>query len=283
MAIRIGQLEVLAAVADHGGLGHAGSSIGLTQSAVSKAIRSLEVELGCDLFERTRLGATPTPSGRRVIEHAREILRLVELTPSVADSHLPMPPIRLAAGATMASGLLPRLLRNATSIGEVVVLEGDDEELEAWLRDGSADLTVCVDKPPDALSAELVHNDPFVVVVPESHPLAGRGAVAPDELLASPIVLSRGSCGPPVRQLLCRLRPTWLPAHEARDVGTILALVRAGLGVCVLPELAVVDRSHGLRLLPLQAELSRTIYLARRSDATENVARAATELLGARY
>ncbi|NUR87757.1 MAG: LysR family transcriptional regulator, partial [Nonomuraea sp.] len=79
------ELRVIVAVAGEGSVSAAGVRLGLTQSAVSHALRAAERKLGAVLFTRGRAGAQPTPAGAEAAGHARRILRLMELMR--ADTH----------------------------------------------------------------------------------------------------------------------------------------------------------------------------------------------------
>lgn len=77
-SVRLSQLRTLVAIADCGNFSEAALKLGISQSAVSHAIASLEEELGVVLLSRGRHGATLTPVGHRILAHAQEMLRLLE-------------------------------------------------------------------------------------------------------------------------------------------------------------------------------------------------------------
>ncbi|CAM5590235.1 HTH-type transcriptional regulator HdfR [Streptomyces avidinii] len=109
--------RVLVAVAEHGSFAAAAAGLGLTQSAVSHSVRSVEAKLGAVLFERGRTGASPTPAGERAVGHARRILRLYEVMGAeargagrAADPAVLEGVLRIAAFRSAALHLLPPAL-----------------------------------------------------------------------------------------------------------------------------------------------------------------------------
>lgn len=235
------ELRVLVAVGDTGGFTAAASRLGLTQSAVSHAVRGAERKLGAVLFTRGHKGATPTPAGERALSHARRILRLY----TVMDTEVrgggpasPTGPLRVAAFRSAALHLLPgaleRLTRRHPGVRpEIRVVRDIGRGTAGEVADGRADLAIATlggstPLPGGLVTGELVQED-YALVHPGGHP----------DPRSLPLVDWAENC--PSYAAAWWTAQDWLPPATvtAEDDGTVLALVAQGRGMAVMPELSL--------------------------------------------
>jgi len=285
--MNLAQLRALLAVADEGTFTGAGDALGLTQSAVSHAVASLERELELPLVVRGRGGAQLTAYGRQILAHAREAVHRVDRIASDAAAATGQHRGRLRVAVfPSAAQLLPKLIYE---LGQqmpdvtVVLLEGTDTEVRAWLADRIVDLAAVADlADPVALDAAcssaggvLLAADRIVAVLDPDHPLARQPQVDLHELADDPLLLSDGGCEPLLRQLYDAASLPLRPARRIRDVATLLAMVRERLGVTVVPELTLPD-GHGLAVVPIIPPKHRRLFLV---PADDKLPAAATALL----
>jgi DNA-binding transcriptional LysR family regulator len=266
------QLRALLAVVEARSFSVAAERLALTQSGVSHAIATLEAELGAMLLLRERAGPVPTALGERVLGHAREVLRRLEHIQqevAAADGHA-TGKVRLGTPPSVAARSLPRMvaeLRRRHPRIEVVVFEGSDQEVDAWLRSGVVDVGISPLPKPGFDSLDLVA-DEMLVVLPAAHALAGRRAVRLRNVATDPFIMSKGGCEPLIRDLYRAAGLTPRVQHEVRDVSTILGMVQEGLGITVVPALALPPRTARVRALPLEPRARRRLGLCVRSLAT---------------
>ncbi len=264
------QLRAVVTVVDEGGFTPAAAVLGLTQSAVSHAVASLERELRLQLLSRARGGVGLTAHGERIIAHAREVVRRVDRISQDAAAIRGQHAGRLRlAGFPSAAQLLPALVaqfyRRFPDVS-VVLLEGTDTEVRNWLEDRLVDVGVVaeLDSPtaghsPTATSAVLA-TDRMVAVLDHDHPLAAQRSVNLAELSDDPFLLSDGGCEPLLRQMHEAAGLTLAPARRIRDMATLLALVGEGLGVSVIPELAVSSADRTV-CIPVTPQAHRVLHL----------------------
>ncbi|MEV6568612.1 LysR family transcriptional regulator [Streptomyces kronopolitis] len=270
MALNLAQLRAFVAVVDAGGFGTAAVDLGLSQSAVSHAVASLERTLGGTLLLRS----TPVRStdlGEVVLSHARAALGAADAVLDAAARHRATPggTVRLAATPTVCQGLLPSLLRGWSERLPALrlrVFEGSSEENEAWLAGAAADAAIVADPPPDTLRGDghggaLLMTDPFLALLPQDHPLAGEESVHVADLADDPLVLSPNGCERHIRTLHRLAGEEYTPAHRVRDLGTLLSMVQAGLGVSILPEVSRSVVPDDLVLVPVTPHHSRDLVL----------------------
>lgn len=212
MTLNLPQLRAFLAVVDAGGFSAAAADLGMSQSAVSHAVASLERELAAPLLIRAHPVRT-TALGERVLPHARMALSAVRsVEETAADASGAMTgTVRLAATPTVCQGLVPGLLRHWREDQPritVRVFEGDSGEVAAWLEDGTADAAILID-PPQATAEGRPHADPGIqlatdeyrALLPRDHPLADEPGVDLRDLEGDPFLISPNGCEARVRTL----------------------------------------------------------------------------------
>jgi DNA-binding transcriptional LysR family regulator len=254
------RLRIFRSVVASGSVQAAAANLGYTPSAVSQHVTALQRETGLVLFERAGRGLRATAAGLLLSEQADGILeRLGEAEAVVADLRAGRTgALSLSYFASVGAAWLPRVVRRLTREFPRVRL---DLALREWLPDDPderSDVQVAVERPDFAawpgFTAHHLLDDPYVVVLPEDHPLAAREEVELAELTAERWVdndFARGWCR---RNLIeaCTAAGFRPPFHvEAHDYPTALAFVAAGIGITVLPELGAINLPAGTRAVPV--------------------------------
>jgi DNA-binding transcriptional LysR family regulator len=265
MPIGVPHLRALVAVVDTGGFGAAASRLGISQSAVSHAIASLERITGRSVL--TRDGAPrPTLLGEQILPHARTAVAAVSAVEQLAyrrNDHV-AGELVLAAPPTVCHGLLPELLaRWRVDFPDVLIslVEGEDEEVASWLDGAAAHLAVLVDPPVGRREGTILGTDRFYAVLRTDHPLAGQTQIDLADLADDEFLLSTGGCESHLRDLHRTAGIPFAPTHRVRQLSTVFAMVRAGVGVSVVPGLADGMQSTDVLMLPLTQQLHRTLVL----------------------
>lgn len=277
--VTLQQLRVLVAVAEVGGFTKAAGTLRMTQPGVSHTIAGLEAELGAPLVERDRGGVRPTEVGERVLVHAREILGMVERIGYEAsgEKELKTGKLRIGSFPSAASRILPALMGafNDRYPGiEVTLVEGTDQDVLEYIRSRAVDVGF-VTLPAGELEIVPVAEDQLLAVLPGWHPLADAVTVGIERLVEEPFVMSKGGCEPLISSAFrsAGCRPS--TRFEVQDMSTILAMVSEGLGVTVVPELALPrhpESLEDLRTVPLDPPVQRCLALATRSLDTASPA-----------
>lgn len=263
--IGIPQIRAFVAVANASSFSDAAEELGVSQSAVSHAIAALERTMGRPILTRGA-DVRPTQLGERMLDHARTALVAVSALQELAhrrDGEM-RGKFVLAAPPTVCHSLMPGLLehwRAEFPDVSISLFEGDDGEVENWLDGASADLAVLVDPANVPTGAVTLAEDRFQAVLRDDHPLAGRAELDVRDLADDPLLLSTGGCERHVQALY---RTSGMPlhtAHRVRQLSTLFAMVRAGIGVSVVPGLAAGMEGPGIVLVPLIQRVSRTLVL----------------------
>jgi len=264
------QLRYVDALARQGHFGRAAAACSVSQPALSVQVRELEAALGAELFERSPREARPTAFGRDFVDRAREILRAVDELQDFARAARDRPLARLRLGVipTVAPYLLPRLVARLTAANaglDLALRETVTPKLIAELLDGRLDAAVVALPVSEPALAELpLFAEDFVLVRPASEanlPVPGPEGLATMRLL----LLEEGHCFRDQALSFCKAGGgTPRDLLDGSSLATLVQMVGAGLGVTLIPEMAVPveTRSADVAVMRFPAPApSRTIGL----------------------
>jgi len=274
------RMRVLREVAAQGSFSAAATALSFTQSAVSQHIAALERETGTQLVERGRRGVRLTDAGRVLVAHADAILARIDSAEEelAALAGLRGGRLRLisfqSGGATLAPRAVAAFHERHPHV-ELSMQEAEPDEAGERLRAGEVDLALVYDHPsvPTLLAPdlELTHlvDDGYDAIVPAGHPLAKRRRVALADLGGEPWVASSdlGGCRR-IMESLCR-EAGFEPrvAFEVDETTAAQALVAAGVGVTLLPRLALTALHPGVAVRKLAEPAFRRVWAARLEGA----------------
>lgn len=233
-------LLTLDSILRHGSFAAAADDVGLTPSAVSLQVKRLEEYLGRPLFDRSGRTAKPTALARELSESVRVALDAVE-TARTRQTVALTGRVVLGTIRTLQPTMIPIVLREISmrhpELG-VRVIQGDSVELLNQLKAGQIDGAALI-RPPSGGSSRLVWEDlerqPFVFVAPPDSPnLPVTTLIKRYNWLQFDTSLSSGRVA---ASFLHRLSPTTRPKFELESIEAVLAMVSAGLGVSIVPQL----------------------------------------------
>jgi LysR family hydrogen peroxide-inducible transcriptional activator len=272
-------LRYLIALGEELHFGHAAARCNVSQSALSKGMQELEALLGVTLAERTKRQVIITAIGREIIARARRTIAEAEALVDLAraSGEALSGDLRLGVIPTVGPYLLPRAmphLRQAFPALRLYLREDLTEALIERLMDGRLDAAI-VALPFDIgdLACEPLFEDGYLLACARGHPLANRAHVESHDFAGRPMMLlERGHC----------LQRHALSAFDAGDISedrsfaatslpTLVAMVEEGLGITLLPQLAIdagITQGHDIALVPAPGAMPRKVVMIwRRSSA----------------
>ncbi len=247
--VKLKDLRYLVALADTRHFGKAAERCFVSQPTLSAQLKKLEDYLGVTLIERQPKHALLTQAGEAIVARARRIIESSDEVVEIARSHKdPLAGrLRVAMLPTIGPYLLPGVaprIRKALPRVELMLYEYQTGPMLAKLHSGEVDVGIlALPVDLDGLDSRALYDEPFVVAVPASHPLAQKSAVRPDDLKGvTLLLLEEGHCLRDQALDVCNR----LDVHEKQDfrgtsLETLRQMVAAGAGVTLLPELA----THG--------------------------------------
>jgi DNA-binding transcriptional LysR family regulator len=266
MALKLNQLRIFVAVADHGSFSAAAAELACTQSRISHAIAELERELAVRLLDRAHGGSTPNGAGLRVLEKAKQMLQLEQgLRDSAAGVPALSGQVRVACFRSFGTHLLPYAAEALAGAHPGIALEIDDghadrQALLAALRERRADVAIAQLPLGRGLASLPYLHDDYVLVLPAAHPMTRASSW--ERLDGLPFI--QLACAG-ADEVLERCRAAGLQARPGRRLAndtSIAAMVARGMGYSIMPRLAVFPEPEGVRLLALPIPARRSFALA---------------------
>ncbi|MEK9725077.1 MAG: hydrogen peroxide-inducible genes activator [Rhodospirillaceae bacterium] len=277
------QLEYLDALDQTGHFGRAAERCSVTPSTLSAGIRELEDLLGVAVAERTKRVVLMTEVGRTLAARARDVLQGAEDLMALARAHgEPLAgDLNLGVIPTVGPFLLPHTLPALNAAYpklRIYLREAQTVEVLARLRAGTLDLgLIALPWEIEGLQVRPLFDDGFRLACHADHPFATRDAVGIDDLAGEPLLLlEEGHCLRGHALDACRLSSSALRGQvEATSLATLVQMVAAGLGVTLLPEIAIaagITAGTAIRLVPLTEPASRQIGLVWRATSPRGAA-----------
>ncbi len=262
--LNVQRLKILREVAGRGSFSGAAEALSYTQSAVSQAVARLEAEMGVPLIERDRRGVRPTAAGAALVDHADGILSRLDAAEAdvAAIAGARGGRLRMASFPTAGATLMPVAIatfRASHPEVELSLAEGEPDEIVPRLRAGELDLALVYEfrGVSEKLGAGMrrfdLLDDPIRVALPIGHELADRRTVKLEDLREQSWVQTSAPT-PYARYVVRSCHAAGFEprvSFESDDFQTVQGLVAAGVGVALIPQLALSSPRGDIVIRPL--------------------------------
>ncbi|KQV21957.1 LysR family transcriptional regulator [Pseudomonas sp. Root329] len=262
------QLEIFSLVAELHGFTAAANRLGISQSAVSHALKSLEQELGVELLRRHQSRVELSDIGQQLLLRARAMLGLANtLRQEAADARgMKRGTLRIGSfGPTSSIKLLPLILQHyrAAHPGiEVHIDEGPDRQVIQWLEERRIDIGFVV-LPEERFDTFALIKDQMVALLPVDHPLARRDSLTLSDLCNDTFVLTEAGSSELVSRLFSAARLTPNIRYRCSQLLSTLDTVGRGDALTVVAESSLPDDHDGRYVKrPLSPTVTRQVGLA---------------------
>ncbi|WP_244834175.1 LysR family transcriptional regulator [Clostridium sp. BJN0001] len=235
------------------------NELGYAQSTVTTQIKSLETELGVKLFDRIGKNVTLTHEGRKILPYAKQILKLSnDIKTELSDDKVPSGTITIGVAESLCVIRLPEILKEYRKMYpqvEVSLKFGSCADFRHYLRNNVIDVAFSLGVKIDSedFISDVEIEEPMLLLTYKDHPLAHKLEVTPHDIVDEPLVLTEMGCSyrAAFENLLtqCNIKPNVV--LETGSVQAIKQLTISGLGITLLPEVAVDDEIKSGRLIPL--------------------------------
>lgn len=264
MAIKIEMLRCFTMVAKHGSLSDAAEALGRTPSAVSMMLKQFEDHVGSQLFETARKSRL-TPIGDLLYEEARREVAHFENTVSVIEglSRSELGYLRLNVTPSIATEILPPIIFRFIQKFPEIQIDIRDMDSAAIMRNLTrerADIGIGTLSKIDGMSRKELFSDQFGIVCRKDHPLAQNWDDLSWHDMHDHVLIANGLC-----ELITD--PDFAPILERSrlmvpNTASLMGLVREGVGITVLPRLAVTGPLEDIAFLPLKdITARRTVHM----------------------
>ncbi|MFJ7979751.1 LysR family transcriptional regulator [Lysinibacillus xylanilyticus] len=265
--------EILNKVAELASFTKAADALGLTQSAVSHAVSSLEKEFGFALIHRSRAGVTLTSEGNTMLRAMRHVLDAQELLQQEAAHILGVTrgKVRIGVISSISSNWMPEIVRimdNQFPGIQVELREGDYYEIEQWLLSGEVDAGFLNGQKSMQYQFTELQQDPLLCIVSDKSPLYNKAEIDIVELEDVPFIMTSYKGTNDVKVLLeqYHVKPN-IRFELSEEVG-IISMIAHQLGISILPKLVTYNLPPTIKAIPLKQGGYRTIGIAMKHQAS---------------
>lgn len=264
----LSQLQIFSLVAELRGFTSAASRLGISQSAVSHALKSLEQELGVELIRRHQSLVELTDIGQQLLLRARAILGLAAtMEQEAADARgMKRGTLRIGSfGPTSSMKLLPAILQRyrAAHPGiEMHIDEGPDRQVLQWLEERRIDVGFVV-LPQERFDCFALVEDQMVALIPSQHALASKDSLSLAELCDDPFILTEAGSAELVSRLFLAARLSPNIRYRSSQLLSTLETVARGEALTLVAQLSLPEASDPRYLIkPLSPPARRQVGLA---------------------
>lgn len=260
--------QVLKNVSEQGSFRKAAEIMGLTPSAVSHTIASLESELGFSVFNRSKTGVTLTNYGEHLMPYVNAVLNSDEsLHQAIAQFNgLEQGTVKLGCFSSVCTNWIPDIMQ---SFGEeypgitIEVFQGTYDDVAYWLKNGVVDLGFLSLSSAGDIPIEPLCQDPLLCVVPKGMKRKGhQDYMDIDEMRKHPFVTQRESTDADIQNFLKQNNlDVHSKYHVVDDLSTV-AMVANGLGICLMPEMVMKDIPYEVDCYSIRPEAYRVVGIS---------------------
>lgn len=256
--------EIFDAVARQGSFNKAAQQLHLTPSAISHAIAVMEEELGFALFNRGKTGVTMTSYGASLYPSIRAVLNSDEaLKQSVARLNgLEKGKVKVAAFNSVCTCLLPGILKSFKAQYpqiEVEVYQGTYDDMKDWLRNGQTDIAFLSFGCREEFALTELFAEPLRCITPKGWPAPPDGIMTPEPMNGQDFVVQGDATDAEMRQYLKKHKiSTERRCHVLDDLSN-LAMVEAGMGISIMPEMLLKTCTSEVDIYPLSPAENRVV------------------------
>ncbi len=265
----ITSLRALRSLAKTGNVSLTATELGLTQSAVSRSITTLETMIGLTLVQRTVRPLKLTKEGEVVASHADDINQsIASLGERLAElKHNKLGSVRIGSfGASASTRILPRLIKAFAKQYPAIavnILEANDAQTFLNLQRGHVDLAVLAD-PGEDYETMPIATDQLIAIVNHNSKLAQYDVLRPDDLAQDAFIMTLGGSEHYIRQWFNQANVEPKITHYIYQTHSILALVGANLGNAIVASLSLPQTTVDVCQVPLFKSTTNRIVLARK-------------------
>ncbi len=260
--------QVFKTVADIGSFNKAADILGLTPSAISHAISSMENELGFSVLTRGKSGVTLTNCGEQLLPYINAVLNSDEsLKQVIAEMNgLRQGKVKIGVFSSVCTNWMPEILQTFHKKYEGVMVEvfqGTYDDVFYWIKNGVVDLGFLSVSSAKDIPIEPLYRDPLLCVIPKGMKKEGSDEYMDIEEMRSHHFVTQRDCTDADIQNFLRANSLHIQSkyHVVDDLSTV-ALVEKGFGICLMPELVMNDIPYEVECYRIRPEASRIIGIA---------------------
>lgn len=260
--------QVFKTVADIGSFHKAADILGLTPSAISHTISSMESELGFSVLTRSKTGISLTNYGEHLLPYVNAVLNSDEsLKQVIAEFNgLKQGKVKIGVFSSVCTNWLPDILdsfsREYPGV-QIEVFQGTYDDVSYWIKNGVVDLGFLSVSSAKDIPIEPLYRDPLLCVLPKgTYKPGSKDYIEIEEMRGHQFVTQRECTDADIQNFLKENSLSIQSNYHVVDDLSTIALVASGLGICLMPELVMNDIPYEVDCYPVRPAACRIIGLA---------------------
>lgn len=256
--------QIFQTVVEQGSFQKAAQILNLTPSAISHAISTMERELGFPLFNRNKNGITLTGYGENLQPYILSVLNSdSKLQQAVSEFNgLTHGSVKIGTFSSVCTSFIPDIVtefsRKHPGI-EIKIYQGTYDDVYKWLKTGVVDIGFLSESSRKELTLTPVYEDELLVVTPKSYKTGSKKYIEPSRLNGEKFISQMESTDADIQQLFEKYSLDIRSSCHVVDDLSQIALVAAGLGICIMPRLVMQNIPYDVNTYPLHPAEHRTI------------------------
>lgn len=256
--------QIFQTVVEQGSFQRAAEVLNLTPSAISHAVSTAEKELGFPLFNRNKNGVTLTSYGENLQPYILTVLNSdAKLQQAILEFNgLTHGSVKIGTFSSVCNNFIPDLVTSFSKLHpniEIKIYQGTYEDVYNWIKTGVVDLGFLSESSCKDLPIIALYEDELLCVAPKNFRPKNKRYIALEELAKQRFVSQRESTDADIQNLFGKYQLSiHSSCHVVDDLSTI-AMVAAGLGVCIMPRLVMQNIPYDVNMYPLKPSEHRTI------------------------
>ena len=256
--------EIFQTVIEQGSFTKAAAILHLTPSAISHAISSMEDEVGCSLFARSKSGVKLTSAGQQLYPYIQKIIASNNnLQQAIQNLNgLETGTVKIGCTNTVCLAWIPKIIRafhmDYPQIS-IEVYQGSYSDTIGWIRSGIIDFGIVSQAATEGLPFQPLYRDSLMCITPKGYMPSCTQCITPDDLKHQPFVIQQESCDKDITNFLNKYRLSVRANCHVLDDQSTLAMVECGAGICIMPELFTKTVSCNVDIYPIQPEQYRIL------------------------
>lgn len=258
--------QVFKTVVEMGSFHKAADILGLTPSAISHAIASMEDELGFSVLTRSKNGVTLTNYGEHLLPYVNAVLNSDEsLQQFIAETNgLKKGTVKIGVFSSVCTNWLPDIMSSFEEKYpeiKIEVFQGSYDEVAFWIKNGIVDLGFLSVSSAKDIPIEPLYRDPLLCILPKGTKTSGE-YIEIEEMRNYQFVTQRECTDADIQNFLKENKLTVKSSYHVVDDLATVKLVEKGFGICLMPALCMNDIPYEVDIYPLKGEPCRIIGLA---------------------
>lgn len=256
--------QIFQTVVEQGSFQRAAEIMNLTPSAISHAISTAEKELGFPLFNRNKNGVTLTSYGENLQPYILTVLNSdAKLQQAILEFNgLTHGSVKIGTFSSACNNFIPDIVTSFSKLHsniEIKIYQGTYDDVYNWIKTGVVDLGFLSESSCKDLPITTLYEDELMCIVPKSFHPRHKGYIELSELEGQNFVSQRESTDADIQMLLQKHQTTIHSSCHVVDDSSMIAMVAAGLGICIMPSLVMKNMPYDVDMYSLRPTEKRII------------------------